>query len=102
MYAVIHDRGKQYVVRPGDRLVVDRIDADAGSEVSFDRVLLAGGEGGIRVGTPTVVGLVVRAKVLAERKAKKIVVFKKKRRKRYRRKQGHRQRSTEIEVTSIG
>ncbi|MGE0192839.1 MAG: 50S ribosomal protein L21 [Planctomycetota bacterium] len=102
MYAVIQDRGKQYVVRPGDRLRVDLLPAEAGSEVVFDRVLLTGGDAGIAIGRPVVDGVAVRAKVVAERKEAKIVVFKKKRRKRMRRKQGHRQRMTEVEVVSIG
>jgi large subunit ribosomal protein L21 len=102
MYAVIQDRGKQYTVRAGDRLRVDRLEAEAGSEVVFDRVLLTGGDAGVQVGRPVVEGVAVRAKVVAERKEAKIIVFKKKRRKRMRRKQGHRQRMTEIHVVSIG
>ncbi len=102
MYAVIQDRGKQYVVRPGDRLRVDLLGSAAGDEIVFDRVLLKGGDDGVAVGRPLVEGVAVRARVIAERKEPKIIVFKKKRRKRLRRKQGHRQRTTEIEVVSIG
>ncbi len=101
MYAIVNDRGKQYMVHEGDRLWIDRIDAEPGSSISFDQVMVVGGDSGVRVGRPTVDGASVSATVVAERKDKKIVVFKKKRRKMYRRKQGHRQRYTEIEVGTI-
>ena len=100
MYAVIHDRGKQYTVKAGDRLRIDRMDAEPGSEVVFDRVLLVGGDE-IRVGTPVVDGAAVKGTVLGEHKDRKIIVFKKKRRKKYRRKQGHRQRYTDVQVDEI-
>lgn len=101
MYAVINDRGKQYTVKAGDRLRVDRMEIDAGSPIIFDRVLLVGGDAGIRVGQPAVDGVAVKGTVLGEYKDKKIIVFKKKRRKKYRRKQGHRQRYTDVLVDSI-
>ena len=102
MYAVIHDRGKQYTVKAGDRLRVDLMEIDEGAEIIFDRVLLVGGDdAGIRVGQPAVDGAAVKGTVLGEYKDKKIIVFKKKRRKKYRRKQGHRQRYTDIKVDSI-
>jgi large subunit ribosomal protein L21 len=101
MYAVINDRGKQYTVKAGDRLRIDLMEIDEGAEVVFDRVLLLGGDGGIRVGQPALDGASVTGTVLGEYKDKKIIVFKKKRRKKYRRKQGHRQRYTDVLVGSI-
>ena len=101
MYAVIQDRGKQYTVKAGDRLRVDRMEVDPGSAIVFERVLLVGGEGDVRVGTPAVDGAAVKGTVLGEHKDRKIIVFKKKRRKKYRRKQGHRQRYTDVMVDAI-
>lgn len=100
MYAVINDRGKQYTVKAGERLRVDLMDAEPGSEVVFDRVLLVGG-GEVRLGQPVVEGAAVKGTVLGEHKDRKVIVFKKKRRKKYRRKQGHRQRYTDIQVSEI-
>ena len=102
MYAVINDRGKQYTVRTGERLRVDRLEVTPGTQIIFDQVMLVGGDEGVQVGRPLVGGVAVRGTVLDEIKDKKIIVFKKKRRKMYRRKQGHRQRYTEITVDSIG
>ena len=102
MYAVIQDRGKQYTVEAGTQLHVDRMEAEPGSAIVFDRVLLLGGEGDVSIGTPTVEGSAVQARVVGEHKGRKIVVFKKKRRKRYRRKQGHRQKTTIVEIVSVG
>ena len=101
MYAVINDRGKQYTVKPGDRLRVDRMEIEPGTQIVFERVLLVGGDGEIRVGQPAVAGAAVTGTVLGEYKDRKIIVFKKKRRKKYRRKQGHRQRYTDVQVGSI-
>jgi large subunit ribosomal protein L21 len=101
MYAVINDRGKQYTVRAGDRLRVDRMEAQPGEAVVFDRVLLLGAEEAVRLGRPVVEGASVRGTVLGEHKDRKIVVFKKKRRKKYQRKQGHRQRYTDVRVEQI-
>jgi large subunit ribosomal protein L21 len=100
MYAVIEDRGRQYTVRPGDAVRVARLDLEPGATVVFGRVLLLGGDA-VSVGRPTVDGAAVRGTVIGERKERKIVVFKKKRRKMYRRKQGHRQRSTDVRVEEI-
>lgn len=102
MYAVINDRGKQYTVRPGERLRVDLLPIEPGTQIVFDQVMLVGGDDGVQVGRPLVGGVAVRGTVLAEHKARKIIVFKKKRRKMYRRKQGHRQRYTDIQVEAIG
>jgi large subunit ribosomal protein L21 len=105
MYAVISDRGKQYTVREGERLRIDLLEAAPGAALVFDRVLLVGHAdpqgGDVRVGAPTVDGVSVKATVLGAVQARKIVVFKKKRRKKYRRKQGHRQRYTDVRVESI-
>lgn len=98
MYAVIADRGKQYFVAPGARLRVDLRSETPGDKVVFDRVLLVSDDGGIRAGAPVVEGASVEATILGDMKDKKVIVFKKKRRKGYRRKQGHRQRYTELRV----
>ena len=100
MYAVINDRGKQYTVKAGERLRVDRMDVDAGEGVTFDRVLLVGGDD-LQIGRPVVEGASVQCTVLGEHKDAKIIVFKKKRRKKYRRKQGHRQRYTDVRIDKI-
>ncbi len=101
MYAVIRDRGRQYTVRAGETLRVDRLEQEPGASIELGEVLLLGGDQA-QVGTPVVQGAVVRATVLGEHKDAKIIVFKKKRRKMYRRKQGHRQRYTDVQVESIG
>lgn len=102
MYAVIVDRGKQYLVKPGERIRVDLRPEAPGEQVVFDRVLLTSSDVEVRAGAPVVEGVTVDATVLAEVKDRKIVVFKKKRRKMYRRKQGHRQRYTDLRVDRIG
>ena len=98
MYAVIVDRGKQYFVAPGARRRVDLRPETPGDKVVFDRVLLVSGDDGVRAGAPVVEGARVEATILGDVKDKKVIVFKKKRRKGYRRKQGHRQRYTELQV----
>jgi len=100
-YAVIRTGGKQYRVIPGEVLRVEALDGELGSEVEFAEVLLASTNGGVQVGTPTLPGARVAAKIIQQGKAKKIIVFKKKRRKNYRRKQGHRQLFTAIQITDI-
>ena len=102
MYAVIADRGKQYFVKPGERVRVELMTDAPGATVVFDRVLLVSDDGGARVGAPTVAGARVEATVLGMIKSKKLIVFKKKRRKGYQRKQGHRQRYTDLKVERIG
>ncbi|MEM9665970.1 MAG: 50S ribosomal protein L21, partial [Bacteroidota bacterium] len=92
MYAIVEIAGKQYKVQTNDTLYVPRIAASAADDtVSFDKVLLVSGDGDVKVGTPTVEGASVTAKVLQHVKGDKIVVFKKKRRKRFKVKRGHRQ-----------
>lgn len=101
MYAVIKTGGKQYKVAKDDVLTVEKLSANAGDSVSLDEVLMVGGEGDLKVGTPTVSGASVKAEVLEQTRGDKIVVFKKNRRKHYRRKNGHRQELSRIRVTDI-
>lgn len=101
MYAVIETGGKQYKVAVGDKLKVEKLIADEGTSVELDRVLMVADGENITVGSP-VLGTAVSATVLAHGRGDKIRVFKMKRRKNYRRTQGHRQAYTEIEITGIG
>ncbi len=101
MYAIVEISGKQYRVQEKDRLFVPRQDADIDKTLSFDRVLLVADGPDVQVGTPTLKGASVKARVLEQVKADKVLVFKKKRRKRYKVKRGHRQPYTQIEVSSI-
>lgn len=100
-YAIIETGGKQYRVSVGDRISVERLPSDAGGEVTIDRVLLIGGEGAPRIGTPVVEGATVTATVEDHFRGEKIVVFKYKPKKRYRRKIGHRQELTHLTITAI-
>jgi large subunit ribosomal protein L21 len=100
-YAVIKTGGKQYRVSSGDRLRVEKLAGDVGSEITFDEVLMLGGDT-VSIGTPLVSGASVTAKIVAQDRAKKIIIFKYRRRKNYRRKSGHRQPFTEIEITGVG
>jgi large subunit ribosomal protein L21 len=100
MYAVIKTGGKQYRVSEGQRLRVERIDGDPGQAVTFDQVLLVGGDS-LKIGQPTVAGASVTAQIVAHDRDKKIIVFKLRRRKNYRRKTGHRQPYTELKITGI-
>jgi large subunit ribosomal protein L21 len=101
MYAIIATGGKQYQVKEGDVLYVEKLDAEVDGTVELNSVLAVGKEDGIVVGKPVVEGASVVAKVLAQGKAKKIIVFKFKRKKDYRRKQGHRQPFTKIQIEKI-
>ena len=102
MYAVIKTGGKQYRVEPGERLRVEKLPGDKGAKVTFGEVLMVGGgETAARVGKPFVPGVTVVAEVVAQDRAKKIIVFKMRRRKNYRRKNGHRQWFTEVKITGI-
>ncbi|GLC32211.1 50S ribosomal protein L21 [Clostridium omnivorum] len=100
MYAVVLTGGKQYRVQEGDVIYVEKLNADVDSSVKLD-VLAVGKEEGLVVGKPVVEGASVEAKVLGEGKAKKIIVFKYKRKKDYRRKQGHRQPYTKLQIEKI-
>ena len=101
MYAVVKTGGKQYRVEKGSTLVVEKLDASAGDKITLDEVLMVGGDKSVTVGTPTVSGATVTATVEEQLKDDKIIIFKKKRRQNYRRKNGHRQRLTKITVTDI-
>ncbi|MBQ2990493.1 MAG: 50S ribosomal protein L21 [Clostridia bacterium] len=101
MYAIIATGGKQYRVSEGDVLYIEKIDAEVDSTVSFD-VLLVGNDGDVKVGTPVVEGVKVEGKVVGQIRGEKIIVFKYKSKKNYRRKQGHRQPYTKVEITKIG
>ena len=101
MFAVIRTGGKQFRAEPGRTLLVPSLDAEPGSTVSFDDVLLIGRGEEVSVGVPTVDGATVTAEVLAHDRTRKITVFKRKRRKGYRRKRGHRQGFTVVRVGEI-
>jgi large subunit ribosomal protein L21 len=100
-YAIIETGGKQYRVSVGDRLSVEKLDVEAGGSVTFDRVLLVGGGGSTTVGAPTVSGASVTATVEETYRGAKIVVFKYKAKKGYRRRTGHRQSLTRLNITGI-
>ncbi len=102
MYAVVETGGKQYRVAVGDKLMVEKLDAVEGTNIELDRVLLVCDDGKVNVGAPLVKGTAVSATVLAQGRGEKIKVFKFKRRKKYRRTQGHRQSFTQLEITAIG
>ena len=101
MYAIIEACGKQYKVSEGDVVFFEKLDAEEGKTVKFDNVILVSDNGKIEVGTPYVKGAKVEGKVVAHGKGKKIIVFKYKAKKNYRRKQGHRQPYTKVEITSV-
>ena len=101
MYAIIATGGKQYRVSEGDVIYIEKIDAQVDSTVSFD-VLLMGNDGDVKIGTPVVEGVKVEGKVVGQIRGEKIVVYKNKSKKNYRRKQGHRQPYTKVEITKIG
>ena len=100
-FAVIKTGGKQYIVEPGKKIKVEKLEAEEGKEVIFDQVLLTSDVKKLLVGTPLVEGAKVTGKVLKQGRADKIVVFKYKPKKRYKKKQGHRQSFTEVEITKI-
>lgn len=101
MYAIIKTGGKQYRVSEGQSLRVEKLDGEAGEAISLDQVLLVGGDGATRVGTPRVDGASVQAQIVRHARGKKIIVFKKKKRKGYHKKQGHRQTFTELRIMGI-
>lgn len=101
MYAVIETGGKQYKVQEGDTLFIEKLAANEGDQVVFDKVIAVSRDGSLNVGNPTVSGATVTAKVLGHGKAKKIIVFKYKSKKHYRRKKGHRQPYTKVQIEKI-
>lgn len=102
MLAIIKTGGKQYIVTPGLRLKIEKLDKKEGDEVIFKEVLLLEKNKKIEIGTPFVEGAEVSAKVLSQGKAKKVIAFKYKAKKRYKVKKGHRQPYTEVEISKIG
>ena len=98
MFAIVRTGGKQYRVAAGDKIVVEKIDGDAGSSVTLGDVLLAGEGSELR----SVEGLTVAAEIIAQVKGEKVIVFKKRRRHNYRRKNGHRQQHTILKIVSVG
>ena len=101
MYAVVSTGGKQYKVQKGETLRIEKIAGEVGSKVIFNQVLMVADGENIRVGQPVVENATVQASIIEQDKARKILVFKYKRRKRYRRKQGHRQPYTAIRIDGI-
>ena len=101
MYAIIESCGKQYKVAEGDVVFFEKLDAEEGKKVTFDKVILVSEEGKVQVGNPYVKGIKVEGKVVAHGKGKKIIVYKYKAKKNYRRTQGHRQPYTKVEITTI-
>lgn len=101
MYAIIEACGKQYKVQKGDVVFFEKLDTEEGKKVTFDKVVLVSDEGKVQVGAPYVDGAKVEGKVVSHGKGKKIIVFKYKAKKNYRRTRGHRQPYTKVEITSI-
>lgn len=101
MYAIVEIAGQQFKVEKDKKLFVHRLDAEQGASVDFEKVLLVDNDGKVAVGTPTVKGAKVTAKVLEHVKGDKVIVFKKKRRKGYQKMNGHRQQFTQIQVETI-
>ena len=101
MYAVIKTGGKQYRVQPGDTIVVEKLDGDAGQELKFDSVLMLGGDKGVTLGAPLISGASVAATLIETRKGEKVKIFKKIRRQGYRRTRGHRQMESVLRITGI-
>jgi len=101
MFAVIRTGGKQYRVAPNDIIEIEKIAGKPGDIIELSEVILLGGDSGPKTGSPTIQGALVAAEVIEQKRADKIVVFKKKRRKNYRRKKGHRQALTALRITEI-
>jgi len=101
MYAVVKTGGKQYRVSAGTKIKVEQLNGDVGSEVTLDQVLMIAEDGNVKLGRPTLSGAAVKAKVIAHGRGDKVNIFKMRRRKHYRKSQGHRQNFTELEITGI-
>jgi len=101
MFAIVKTGGKQYRVAPGDQIVVERLDGDVGTEVSLGHVLAVGDGDSGAIGRPTLADASVRARIVQQPRGTKVIVFKKKRRKNYRRKHGHRQELTVLRIEEI-
>ena len=101
MYAIVDSGGKQYKVKEGDILKVEKLAGEVGDNISFDKIIMFSDDENVNVGTPLLADVTVSGHIVEQGKAKKIIVFKYKRRKRYRRKQGHRQQFTAVKIDSI-
>jgi large subunit ribosomal protein L21 len=102
MYAIVDIAGKQFKVEKDHYIYAPKIEGQAGTSVSFDKVLLVDNEGSVEVGAPTVKGITVSGKILEHVKGDKVIIFKKKRRKGYAVKNGHRQQFTKVQIEAIG
>ena len=102
MYAVIETGGKQYRVQEGDVVTIEKLNVEAGDKVTFDKVLVLAEEGNLKVGAPYVEGAAVTGEVVENGKGKKVIIFKYKAKKDYRKKQGHRQPYTMVKIESVG
>jgi large subunit ribosomal protein L21 len=102
MLAVIKTGGKQYIVSPGDKIKIEKIDGEVEKEIEFSDVLLLEKDNNLSIGEPIVKDAKVSGKILRQDKAKKIIIFKYKAKKRYKKKTGHRQEFTEVEITKVG
>ena len=101
MFAVIKTGGKQYRVAANDVITVERLEAEAGSTIDLNEVLIVGSDKGITVGSPLIAGASVKAEIVAQTRGPKLIIFKKRRRKHYRRRNGHRQDLTQLKITAI-
>ena len=101
MQAVIKTGGKQYSVSKGDVIIVEKISGNPGDEVEFKEVLMVSDEGGVKIGSPVLDNAVVKAKIIGAKKGEKVIIFKFRRRKDFRKKTGHRQTYTSIQITDI-
>jgi large subunit ribosomal protein L21 len=102
MYAVVKTGGKQYRVSAGEKIKVEQIPADVGAEIALDEVLVVADGAEVKLGNPLVTGASVKARVIGHGRGEKVHIFKMRRRKHYRKSQGHRQNYTEIEILGIG
>ena len=102
MFAVVKTGAKQYKVAAGDVIKIEKLDGEVGTTITLDHVLMVGTDKGVEVGSPTISGTVVTAEILEQSRAAKIIIFKKKRRQNYRRKNGHRQHQTVLRILEIG
>ncbi len=101
MYAIVDTGGKQYKVKKDETLRIEKIPGEVGSQVSFDKILMLADDDNVKIGRPVLDDVAVKGHIVEQEKAQKIIVFKYKRRKRYRRKQGHRQQYTAVKIDSI-